>query len=111
MALDLAYTDWLNLKGLSGDPGLAVGEQAAAALLTQYRAAPNPPLPPYVGSEEVGVWRPTPNLIGNPPPPSAPMAFLYAAFLKPFTLKRPGQFRPPPPPRPTATGTASNTRK
>jgi hypothetical protein len=99
MTLDMTYTDWLNLKGLSGDPGLAVGEQAAAALLTQYRAAPNPPLPPYVGSEEIGVWRPTPNLIGNPPPPSAPMSFLYAAFLKPFTLRSPDQFRPPPPPR------------
>jgi hypothetical protein len=96
--LDPAYANWLSVNGLTGDAGLAVGQQAATALLTQYRAAPDPPLEPWTGSEEVGQWRPTPNFIGAPPPPPAPMAFLYAAFLQPFTLTSPEQFRPSPPP-------------
>ena len=98
--LDTTYANWLSTNGLAGDAGLSVGEQAAAAVLTEYRAVPDPPLPPYTGSTEIGVWRPTPSLIGNPPspPPNAAMATLYLAFAKPYTLTSPDQFRPVPPP-------------
>ncbi|HEY8548630.1 MAG TPA: hypothetical protein VIL35_01630, partial [Vicinamibacterales bacterium] len=99
--LDADLTAFLQANGLEGDAGLEVGQRAAAALLPLYRAVPNPPLPPYVGdSTRPGVWRPTPSEIGNPPspPPFSPMAVLYLAFTKPYTLKRPSQFRPEPPP-------------
>jgi hypothetical protein len=64
-AIDADYQSFLTTSGLEGNPGLVVGQQAAAALLTQYRGAPNPPLPPYVGAAKTGVWRPTPSYIGN----------------------------------------------
>lgn len=99
-AIDADYQSFLATHGLEGNAGLLVGQQAAAALLTQYRGAPTPPLPPYVGAATTGVWRPTPSYIGNPPmpPPFSPMAALYLAFTKPYTLEHPSQFRPGPPP-------------
>lgn len=99
-ALDSEYVAYLTANGLVGDPGLAIGEQAAAAMLTQYRAAPSAPQPPYVGGTEPGMWRPTPSYIGTPPVPApfSPMAVVYLAAIRPFTLVRPSQFRPEPPP-------------
>jgi hypothetical protein len=74
-----------------------VGQQAAAALIKQHRAVVT--LPDYVGGKGPGQWRPTPSS-GTPavPPPFAPMAAVYMAEAKPFTLERPSQFRPDPPP-------------
>src|SRR5512134_1139141 len=40
--LDKALTDYLTANGLTGDPGIAVGEEIAAAFLLLYRAAPAP---------------------------------------------------------------------
>lgn len=99
-ALDADLAAWLAARGLAGDPGLQVGEAAAAATLPLVRPTPNPPLPPYVGGTGPGEWRPTPSFLGNPPaPPSfAPHAFTYLAATQPFTLLRPSQLRPPPPP-------------
>lgn len=99
-ALDADYQAFLVANGLVGDPGAAVGEVAAAALLPEHRPVPNPPLPPYVGGTGVGEWRPTPSDIGVPPSPApfSPMAFVYLATTTPFTLRRPSQFRPEPPP-------------
>ena len=98
VSLDTDYQNYLNGQGLVGDPGLAVGQAAAVALLTQYR--PALAVPPFTGSTEPGAWRPTPSYIGAPPsPPSfAPMATPYLAVTKPYTLLRPSQFRPQPPP-------------
>jgi hypothetical protein len=97
-SLDVDYLNYLTAQGLIGDPGLAVGDAAAAALLTQYR----PPfaVPAFTGSTEPGAWRPTPSYIGTPPsPPSfAPMATPYLVTTQPYTLLRPSQFRPQPPP-------------
>lgn len=100
-AIDADYQSFLTTRGLEGNPGLLVGQQAAAALLTQYRGVPSPPLPPYVGVAKTGVWRPTPSYIGNPPmpPPFSPMAAVYLAFTRPYTFDRPSRFRPGPPPR------------
>jgi hypothetical protein len=99
-SLTTLYDDYVNANGLVGDPGLAVGQQAAAALLTQYR--PVIPMPPFNGppDPEPGEWRPTPSYIGNPPVPPAfaPMAAPYFAFVTPFTMDSPSQFRPHPPP-------------
>lgn len=93
-ALDATYDAYIN--GLTDSAelvavGEAVGEQAAADLLTQYRAAPAPPLPPFTGGTEPGEWRPT-------PPTFSPGAFEFLAYTVPFTLDDSSQFRPEPPP-------------
>src|SRR5215510_10270495 len=59
--LDPIYYNYLADHGLSGDPGLAVGQQAAANILPLRRANPDPLPPPFVGGNEVGQWRPTPS--------------------------------------------------
>ena len=80
-----------------GNAGLAVGQQAAAALLKHHR--PSTTLPDYKGGSTPGAWRPTPSLIGSPPPAAfLPMANLYLMETKPYALERPSQFRPEPPP-------------
>ena len=85
-SLDVTYSAYLVAHGLAGDPGLEVGEEAAAALHSaHYR--PVIAMAPFYGRAETGQWRST-----------VPMAIPWAAFTKPFTLNRPSQFRPPPPP-------------
>jgi hypothetical protein len=98
--LDPIYYNYLADHGLSGDAGLAVGQQAAAALLPLRRVNPNPLPPPFVGSNEVGVWRPTPSFLGNPavPAPFSPMAVPWMAKFDPFTLTSSARFRPDPQP-------------
>ena len=96
--LDLKYKEFLASSGLGGDPGLAVGQLVAAALLKQYRPAVT--LPDYKGGLAPGEWRPTPSSIGTPPVPApfSSMAYMYLGETRPFTLDRPSQFRPEPPP-------------
>lgn len=96
--LDTQYIKFLQDNNLVGNAGIAVGQQAAKALHTQYRAPQT--FPPFTGGTQPGEWRPTPSYIGNPPmpPPFAPMAFVFLASTQPFTLNRPSQFRPQPPP-------------
>jgi len=89
VALDTAYFNYLADKGLGGDPGLAVGEQVAAAYLPLRR--PTPTLSPFVGGTNTGDWRPT-------PPAFAPMAAEFMARTDPFTLTGPARFRAVPPP-------------
>jgi len=57
------FDDYVLLNGLTGDPGLDVGDDAAAALFTQYR--PLIPLPNYTGGTNPGEWRPTPPLTSS----------------------------------------------
>jgi hypothetical protein len=98
--LDPLYHNYLADKGLTGDPGVAVGEQAAAGILPLRRSNPNPLPPPFVGGNEIGMWRPTPSFLGSPPvpPPSSPMAAPWMGSLDPFTLTSPRRFRAEPPP-------------
>jgi len=70
-SLDTAYRDYLTKKSLAeGDPGVAVGQTAAAGILA-LRAndgrVPNPLPPPFTGDTAPGVWRPTTPY--QPPPP------------------------------------------
>jgi hypothetical protein len=98
--LDPIYFNYLADNALSGDPGLAVGQQAAARILPIRRVNPDPLPPPFVGSNEVGKWRPTPSFLGTPPVPApfSPMAAPWMAKLDPFTLTSPTRFRAEPPP-------------
>jgi hypothetical protein len=99
-ALDAAYFSYLSDKGLTNDPGLAVGQQVAMRILPLRRVPPNPLPPPFVGSTEAGMWRPTDSFLGNPPapPPFSPMAMPWLAKTDPYTLTSPARFRAPPPP-------------
>jgi hypothetical protein len=100
MSLDVTYFNYLADHGLSGDPGIAVGQQIALRILPLRRANPNPLPPPFVGSNVVGTWRPTDSLLGNPPSPApfSPMAAPWMADFDPFTLTGPTRFRAAPPP-------------
>jgi hypothetical protein len=98
--LDATYFNYLAAHGLTGDPGLLVGEKVAAGILPLRRADPSPLPAPFIGGTGIGQWRPTPSFIGNPPaPPSgAPMAVNWMAGFDPFTLTGPARFRADPPP-------------
>ncbi len=99
-ALETTYVQYLAAHGLTGDPGIGVGEQVAAAVLPLRRADPNPLPPPFIGGTEPGRWRPTESFLGNPPaPPSfSPMAASWMGSFDPFTLTSPMRFRAAPPP-------------
>ena len=56
--LNPTYDDYLAAHGLVGDPGLAVGQQVAAAFLPLRRNPPTP-LPGDNSSTDPGRWRPT----------------------------------------------------
>lgn len=75
--LDQKYANYLSMHGLDGDPGLDVGEAAAAALLTQYR--PLIPLTVNMGINQTGQWRST-------PPANLPAAFEFLRYTTPFTI-------------------------
>jgi hypothetical protein len=100
-ALDTAYFNYLANNGLTGDPGLLVGEKVAAGILPLARKNPDPLPPPFVGGTEPGQWRPTDSFIGNPPGPPAPFSPMFAPWVAnfdPFTLTAPTRFRAAPPP-------------
>ena len=97
--LDATYATYLADNGLTGNPGLAVGEAVAARIVTLRRLDPDPLPPPNVGEMVPGKWRPTQNHLGPPPlPPPAPFAFEFMADFHPFVLTGPARFRAPPPP-------------
>ena len=99
-ALTPTYDDYLAAHGLVGDPGLAVGQQVAAAFLPLRRNPPTP-LPGDNSSTDPGRWRPTDLLLNasglpgppfGPPPPNAAGAFPWVATTQPFTFNDPGEF-------------------
>jgi hypothetical protein len=100
--LDPKYLEYLAANGLSvNDPGVAVGQQAAAGLIALRAndgSFPNPPLFPFTGGTSPGEWRPTPSYLPGPPPSGAAMAAEWLAFMTPFTLTSPDHFRPQGPP-------------
>jgi hypothetical protein len=101
--LDATYFAYLADKGLTGDPGLDVGEQVAALILPLRRVNPNP-LPVFSGGTNPGQWRPTPSFLGTPPLPApfSTMAAPWMANFDGFTLTAPWRFRPGPPPAMTS---------
>jgi hypothetical protein len=101
-SLDTAYRDYLASKGLAGDnPGVAVGQAAAAGILA-LRAddgrVPTPLPPPFTGDTAPGVWRPTTSYQDGPPPSGAPMATPWLGAVPCFALQSGAQFRAKPPP-------------
>ena len=92
--LDATYGTYLANLGLTGDPGVAVGEAIAALYLPLWRPNPNPPLAPFTGGTGIGEWRPI--------PPQTAMAFVPLADFNPLTLTGPARFRAPPHPEVTS---------
>jgi hypothetical protein len=97
-SVDTLYMNYLAARGLQNDPGLAVGQQAAAQLLA-LRANNTGAVPAnreqFFGGTGVGEWRPTSfSATGQP----LPMTGAYIRSIRPFTLKSASQFRQEPPP-------------
>jgi hypothetical protein len=94
-SLDMTYNNYLATNFLAqSDPGVGVGQQAAAdiiALRANDGSFPSPEPPPFVGGTGIGMWRPT-------PPGFAPMATPWLGNVKPFALTNPAQFLAQPPP-------------
>jgi hypothetical protein len=100
--LDTEYMAFLATNGIDPfDPGIEVGAQVAAAMLAlrsnDGRFPPNPP--PFLGSDEIGQWRPTPSFLPGTPPPYAPGLVPWVASVIPFTMESNSQFRVDPPPK------------
>jgi len=99
-ALDTAYNTYLNDHGLAqNDPGVAVGGQAAQAIILLRANDGSFPavFPPFVGAQLTGVWRPTPSYLPGPPPSFAPMVIPWLAGVIPFAVSSASQFRAEPP--------------
>src|SRR6266849_7896709 len=99
--LDAEYANFLATNGIDPfDQGIAVGAQAALAILAlrsnDGRFPVNPP--PFLGSTVIGQWRPTPSLLPGPPPSFAPGLTPWVASVTPFTVNSNSQFRVDPPP-------------
>jgi hypothetical protein len=96
--LDSTYHAYLAANVIpEDDAGVAVGTAAAAGLIAARAgdgSFPNPPLPPFIGGTDPGEWRPVTEYLPPPPPSGAPMAAEFLAFMKPFVLTSPDQFRP-----------------
>jgi hypothetical protein len=75
--------------------GRAFGEEAANAILA-WRSTDNPPAPPYLGSLDVGKWRPTPRPgPGGTELPGLPGAFPNMGSTPPFVIPSGSSFRSP----------------
>jgi hypothetical protein len=100
-SLDKTYHDYLATHGLSeSDPGVAVGQKAAAGIIALRANDGSFPLnpAPFTGGTDPGVWRPTPSYLPGPPPSNSPALAPWLATVTPFTLTSPSQFRAVPPP-------------
>jgi hypothetical protein len=100
-SLDMTYHEYLAAHGLpESDPGVAVGQQAAAGIIALRANDGSFPMnpPPFTGGTDPGVWRPTPSYLPGPPPSNSPALAPWLATVLPFTLTSPSQFRAVPPP-------------
>lgn len=104
-ALDATYHTYMAAHDLDeNDPGVSVGEEAAAGIIALRANDGSFPavFPPFTGGTAPGDWRPTPSYLPGPPPSGASMAAPWLAGVTPFTLTSPSQLRAPPPPHLTS---------
>jgi len=100
-SLDTIYHNYLAAHGLAeSDPGVAVGQKAAAGIIALRANDGSFPLnpAPFIGGTDPGVWRPTPSFLPGTPLPNSPALAPWLANVTPFTLTSPSQFRAVPPP-------------
>jgi PAP2 superfamily len=101
-SLDATYHTYLFDHGLAeDDPGVAVGQQAAAGIIALRANDGSFPanFPDFVGGNNPGDWRPTTSYLPGPPPSGAAMLAPWLGAVTPFTLKSPSQFRAQGPPK------------
>ena len=106
--LEAAYAAALAkvVDGRAKQDGIAVGQAAAAAMLTLRKSDGATAAVAYVPGTQPGLWRPHPNPApANPPiadpavaPGNQPAMLPQWGHLMPFTMRAPWQFRLPPPP-------------
>ena len=96
--LDATYATWLANNGLTGNPGIAVGEKVAARYLALRRLDPDPLPLPYTGVNAIGQWRSTESFLPGPPLTLSPMHAPWLGSFDPLALTGPARFRAPPPP-------------
>jgi hypothetical protein len=92
--LDDIYSDYLADNDLEeNDPGVVIGELAAASIIAlRANDGSYPPNPPqFVGGTDPGEWRPT-------PPAFAPGLVPWLGDVTPFALESTEQCAPEPPP-------------
>src|SRR5262245_37544440 len=92
-SLDTTLQGYLTNLGLVGDPGVAIGQEAAAPIISPRTGDGSWPSNPevFTGGTQPGEWRPT-------PPALAPMAVPWLGDVVPFALKDASQLFPSPPP-------------
>src|SRR5262245_14768868 len=97
-SLDTALQNYLAALGLPGDPGVAIGQVAAAQIVSLRTGDGSWPSNPevFTGSTQPGEWRPTLPLF-------LPMQAPWLGFVAAFALKDFDQLYPSPPP-PQLTG-------
>jgi hypothetical protein len=97
--LNTLLDNYLNGLGLTGDAGMAIGQQAAANILNLRAGDGSFPSNPevFIGGTDPGEWRPT-------LPAFAPMATPWLGTVTPFTLKDATQLRASPPPPSLGSG-------
>lgn len=93
-SLDTTLQTYLADSGLGGDPGMAIGQDAAAQIIVLRTADGSWPSNPevFIGGTQAGEWRPT-------PPAFSPMQAPWLGAVVPFALKHANQLFPDPPPR------------
>jgi hypothetical protein len=98
-SLDTALQTYLTDRGLLGDAGVAVGQDAAAEIIAMRTGDGSWPSNPevFTGGTGAGEWRPT-------PPAFAPMQVPWLGAVVPFALKDSGQLLPAPPPAHVTSG-------
>jgi len=106
--VEAAYTAALAkvAEGSARHDGIAVGQGAAAAMLTLRKSDGATALVAYTPGTQPGQWRPHPNPVpANPSiadsamtPGNLPAMLPQWGQLMPFTMRAPWQFRLPPPP-------------
>jgi len=92
-SLGITLDNYLGARGLLGDPGVVVGQEAAAEIIALRTGDGSWPSNPevFTGGTGPGEWRPT-------LPAFAPMAAPWLGEVLPFALKDSGKLLPSPPP-------------
>jgi hypothetical protein len=101
--LDTLLHNYLSVRGLLGDAGVPIGQQAAANIINERAGDGSFPSNPevFLGGTAPGEWRPT-------LPAFAPMAAPWLGAVVPFTLKDSKQLTASPPPPHLRSGEYAN---
>ncbi|HEX7863217.1 MAG TPA: vanadium-dependent haloperoxidase [Verrucomicrobiae bacterium] len=95
-AIGTTYNNYLTSHGIAAnDPGVAVGAEVAATM-NELRADDGSfpaTFPPNLGSNEIGMWRPTESFLPPPPASFSAFGFPWMADVTPFVVLDSQQFR------------------